>query len=156
MQKRITNDIVQILEYETACMTPRKVLQVNTDDDTSTIIVGEIIFTITKNYPFQPPIIYIKDQSYIKFVVPQNIHIRRLYDKLLSNCCLWCQSIIHTNNWTPSNRLFTILLEIEQVNQMKRTIKEILTYRRYVSIICDKYNLPMNRDLQLYLYDRIL
>ena len=153
MERRITNEIAQLIEYETTCKTPRIIKQT---DDSSIIKIGKIVFKITKHYPFRPPIVYINNQSYIQFSVPQNIHIRNIYNQILSNCCLWCQSIIHTNNWSPSSRLFTIMLEIEQINQVKRRIREILIYKRYLPIICEKYNLPMHQDIQNYLYDKTL
>jgi hypothetical protein len=76
-----------------------------------------------------------------------------VYDKLLHNGCLWCDSITNRSNWSPSNRLFTILIEIEKVNHVKRTLREILTSKRYLSIICEKYNIPIYHDIRKYLYD---
>jgi len=150
MERRITNEIAQLIEYETTRNAPRIIRQT---DDSNIIMIGKIVFKITKHYPFRPPIVYINRQSYLQFSVPQNIQIRNIYNQLLSNCCLWCQSIIHINNWSPSNRLFTIMLEIEQINQVKHKIREILIYKRYIPIICEKYNLPMYRDIENYLYD---
>jgi hypothetical protein len=152
MEKRITHEIVQLIEYERTRNTPRTIRQT---DDSTIIKIGKIVFKITKDYPFHPPIVYINQQSYLQFSVPQNIHIRNIYNQLLSlsNCCLWCQSIIHTNNWRLYHRLFTIMLEIEQINHVKRQIREILIFKRYIPIICEKYNLPMYRDIENYLYD---
>jgi len=155
LKRRIENDITKLQEYETMQPIQRKIKVTNNDIYPYIIQINDnITITITKKYPFNAPIVHIGKQSYIQFLIPQNKNIRQIYETILHKCCcLWCESILHPNNWMPTKNLFSILLEIEQFNKLKQRIKQILLYNRYLKIICNQYNLPMHsRDLTPYLY----
>lgn len=173
MLKRMDHEIVQLVEYESNKPIPRNIRFINEtfrdynedhdDDDANNkikfkILVGNITMLIEDTYPFRPPTIHINDKPYNQFMITHNKIIKQMYEKLEQNsnkccCCVWCNSIAYKNNWLPSNRLYAILLEIDHMNKIKRTIREILHYNRYVKIICNIRNLPMQpQDLLPYLY----
>lgn len=90
----------------------------------------------TDLYPFTAPQITIKDQPYVLFLLTKSSRILKIVQKYSQ--CLCCKSIVKADNWMPTYQISDILKEIEEMNEIKRTVQYILSLKP----ISKKYCLP--------------
>ena len=91
-----------------------------------------ITIAIDSNYPFSPPVkVIINGHNYLSLlgINPQALKLVGLEG------CLCCSSLTCGNNWSPSDKIKSIIQEIENnMNIKKKIVTTILTRK-----ICHKY-----------------
>jgi ubiquitin-protein ligase len=98
-------------------------------------------FVISKNYPFEPPSVYINNKNYGQFLRCPNKFLKILkYIRGID--CLCCNSCICRNNWSPAMSMKHI---IEEIGYNKITKFNIM-----IKILLDKIKQKyLNRDIEL-------
>lgn len=93
---------------------------------------------LTNNYPFSPPIeVNINNKEYTSNCIsdPTTLNILQKY---YNKHCLWCESLLCRNNWSPTITMCDIAHECINNDNIIKTIKKF-------SIIMKKTNkLPMD------------
>jgi ubiquitin-protein ligase len=84
-------------------------------------------FLLSNKYPFQEPKLLINNYYYNRNVLqnPSSAKISNLFKKYKINCMCCCSIICH-KNWSPAYRIKNVLDEIEEVNIIKRYVKQFL------------------------------
>ena len=85
------------------------------------IIIGNITFSISSNYPFEKPDIFIRDNiKYRDWLVSSSLRICKLVaEKGIK--CLFCNTILC--DWTPTYTISKLIDEIKYMNSIKCEIK---------------------------------
>lgn len=139
VRKRIKRDI-QILIKENICI--EEDVKINKHDDFEYFIEFKNLkdnkyykFVVSNNYPFHPPKIFINGKSIMFFHKISNLNFRRSLIKYIGFECFCCESILCSNNWSPSVTFNHIL---DEINKYKDIRHQILV-RIIVDVIKRKY-----------------
>jgi hypothetical protein len=111
-----------------------------------------LLFTLPSTYPFNgPSSLTLNGDNYRFLLNKMPPRIKYLYENpndiyYNESCkmkhfsrpdCLCCSNLLCPENWSPVCKIFSVLNEIEQHNQLKSHIKYKLTF----DIIIEKFNL---------------
>ena len=91
-------------------------------------------FIIGEQYPFVQPSLSINGKSYLEYL-PMPSRWLHIYNKMYSNKCLYCSSILYNKNWNPP---FTIDKMIDEYKNVCVTKKNIII-KMLSDTIVDKY-----------------
>jgi hypothetical protein len=102
------------------------------------IIPKELDIILTKNYPFKPPEIVIKNKKYMR-TIPHNgvIEYRRKMPNIIlpfKEDCLHCYFITKQENWSPRFCIKDIIKQIEELEKTKQII--------FHKVFLERFNIP--------------
>jgi len=86
-----------------------------------------IQFSLPKEYPFQPPLLFINNKSFLKTL--PHIQLADYRDKIrkplpTTGECLHCNFILKGSFWSPALGMEQVLKEVDKVQKTKRIIQE--------------------------------
>ena len=121
--KRIANDCKKLYEKY-----PNFLLSNNSGRVELIVIENEenYGFIFDRSYPFKPPKIYYNGKSYLDLLRITDNDERKIVRKYKKKDCLCCDSYDCPDNWSPSINLTSIVDEIKNIVQFKKTIVRIL------------------------------
>ena len=142
IKKRIVNELVEFKNTGACIHVEFQENYTNFNNSTIKIYIipneGDTIysFTITRSYPFNPPINFnINNKDYKQYL---KINSSKTIEELRTNYgiqCLCCSSIYCGGKWSPSLSIKNLINEFKQMNKYRR---EIIN-RILVNKIVDKY-----------------
>ena len=168
-KKRITNEIKYIeknlpfykiseLDNINTINNINNINNINTINKTYIEVItpnnNKLIFELSNNYPFKPPIsLLCNGHNYIYVIKKMPFRIKYLYNNpnemyydgksktinFNNSSCLCCNSLLCPDNWSPICTLYNILDEINEHNKLKNKIMNKLILKT----IFDNFNLPL-------------
>jgi hypothetical protein len=142
--KRVNNEIIELYSKY-------KNLNINYSTEIINLKIENIEFHINNRYPFHPPLVFIRDSPYIKFLKYKSERIKHFLYDYIGNDCICCSTIICSSNWTATYHIQKIVDEIKHFNYLKRIVK----YKIAIETILNKKNIPivLNKTIFDYLYE---
>lgn len=139
--RRILKEIKLLKEEKEtqSCLQNTNIKNINYREDDKNIIVeidNKFKFVLSRNYPFNPPELFINGLNYITMLQQSHSFVNaKLSEKGIA--CLCCESILCKNNWNVTNTMKNILEEYKRNQILLLSIYK----QRYVPEICSKYEI---------------
>jgi len=128
---------------------------------------NRLLFTITKDYPFKPPVMIMWNEEnyrlllrnmppriYYLFYHPNDVYVgeQTRIHKHYTPECLCCKSLMCADNWSPVYMIHNILLEIEKHNGLKRSIRYKLQLKEIFDHATVRLPLELIRNVYGFLH----
>jgi len=121
---------------------------------------NKLIFELSNNYPFKPPILLCNGNNYQYLIKKMPFRVKYLYNNpnemyynennkfmnFNNSSCLCCSSLLCYDNWSPVCTLYNILEELNRHNILKNQIMNKLILKN----IFDNFNLPLELIMVIY------
>jgi len=146
IKKRIMREFNPLLENSlkpSINMDYDKKLPVITIEDINYSSFNIYSFIIDKSYPFRPPSVFINSIPYIEFCRINTIGFCKNLKKVSNIYCFCCNTIIHTTKWTPTTKIYDIIVEIRNFKKIRRDVINKI----FIDVIKRKY---LNKDIEIY------
>jgi ubiquitin-protein ligase len=146
IKKRIIKELVLLFENSlipTVNVDHDKNVTIITVEDKQYVSFNIYSFIISSSYPFSPPNIFINSIPYINFFKINTIGFCKNLQKVSKIYCFCCNTIIHSSKWSPTIKIYDIIMEIRRFKKIRRdAINKIL-----LDVITRKY---LIKDICLY------
>lgn len=104
-------------------------------------------FNISKNYPFNPPKVFINNKPYLHYLKITSDIFRNELEKYTNTRCFCCSSLLCNTNWSPIKSIINIVDEFKNY----RNICKKIYFNLIVNIIKKKYLID-NINILVWLY----